>query len=85
MEYIITTLFGIFVGIAVAGYMFVNEINKKERKIANQKAMIENRDVLIDKQCSKLIRIKNIINSDDLYINKIDKIKELFTDCNQAK
>ena len=30
MEYIIITLFGIFVGMAIAGYMFVNEINRKE-------------------------------------------------------
>ena len=53
MEYIIIVLFGIFVGIAVAGYMFVDEVDKKERKIANQKAMINNRDTLIDYQCKK--------------------------------
>ena len=85
MGYIIIVLFGIFVGIATAGYMFVEEINRKERKIANQKAMISNRDILIDNQCNKLQSIKSIIKSEDLYINKIDKIKELFTDCNQDK
>lgn len=85
MEYIIIVLFGIFVGIAVAGYMFVDEVDKKERKIANQKAMINNRDTLIDYQCKKLQTAKAIIKSDDLYINKIDKIKELFSETNQDK
>ena len=54
MEYIIIVLFGIFVGIAVAGYMFVDEVDKKERRIANQKAMIINRDKFINDQCKKL-------------------------------
>lgn len=85
MEYIIVSIFGIFIGIATAGYMFVNEINRKERKIANQKAMINNRDILIDDQCNKLQTIKTIIQSNDLYINKIDKIKELFSETNQDK
>ena len=85
MEYIIITMFGIFVGMATAGYMFVDEVDKKERKIANQKAMINNRDTLIDYQCKKLQTVKAIIKSDDLYINKIDKIKELFSETNQDK
>lgn len=85
MEYIIIVLFGIFVGIAVAGYMFVDEINRKERRIANQKAMIINRDKFINDQCKKLQILKAIIKSDDLYINKIDKIKELFSETNQDK
>lgn len=85
MEYIIIVLFGIFVGIAVAGYMFVDEVDKKERRIANQKAMIINRDKFINDQCKKLQILKAIIKSDDLYINKIDKIKELFSETNQDK
>lgn len=85
MEYIIIVLFGIFVGIAVAGYMFVDEVDKKERKIANQKAMIINRDKFINDQCKKIQIAKAIIKSDDLYINKIDKIKELFSETNQDK
>lgn len=85
MEYIIIALFGIFIGISVAGYMFTTEINRKERKIANQKAMINNRDILIDDQCNKLQTIKTIMQSSDLYINKIDKIKELFSETNQDK
>ena len=79
MEYIIIVLFGIFVGIAVAGYMFVDEVDKKERKIANQKAMIINRDKFINDQCREIQAIKSIVKSDDLYINKIDKIKEVIT------
>lgn len=85
MEYIIIVLFGIFVGMATAGYMFTTEIDRKERKIANQKAMINNRDILIDNQCNKLQSIKAIMQSNDLYINKIDKIKELFSETNQDK
>lgn len=85
MEYIIIVLFGIFVGIAAAGYMFVDEVDKKERKIANQKAMIINRDKFINDQCKKIQIAKPIIKSDDLYINKIDKIKELFSETNQDK
>lgn len=85
MEYIIITMFGIFVGMATAGYMFVDEINRKERKIANQKAIINNNDTLIDYQCKKIQVIKSIVKSDDLYIDKIDKIEELFSETNQDK
>ena len=66
-------------GVASAGYMFVTEINKRDKKIANQKAMIENRDDLIDKQRSKITRIETILKTDDLYINKVDRIKEVIT------
>lgn len=66
-------------GVASAGYMFVTEINKRDKKIANQKAMIENRDDLIDKQRSKITKIKTILKTDDLYINKVDRIKEVIT------
>lgn len=85
MEYIIITMFGIFVGMATAGYMFVDEIDRKERKIANQKVMINNKDELIDYQCEKIQAIKSIVKSDDLYIDKIDKIEELFSETNQEK
>lgn len=66
-------------GVASAGYMFVTEINKRDKKIANQKAMIENRDDLIDKQRSKITKIKMILKTDALYINKVDRIKEVIT------
>lgn len=84
MEYIIIVLFGIFIGISVAGYMFTTEINRKERKIANQKAMINNRDILINDQCNKLQLIKAIMKSNDLYINKIDKIKSILSNDDQS-
>ena len=92
MEYIIITLFGIFVGIAVAGYMFTTEINKKEKKISNQKAMIKNRDILIERQLNELNSLKRykkdiltILNLKSTIVDKYDKIKELFTDDNQVK
>lgn len=84
MEYIIIVLFGIFVGMATAGYMFVDEIDRKERKIASQTAMINIREKLIDDQCKKIQTIKAIMQSNDLYINKIDKIKEVISS-NQTK
>ena len=62
MEYIIITLFGVFIGIAIAGYMFVDEINRRDRKIANQKAMINNRDTLIGRQRNMITRIKDTVN-----------------------
>lgn len=84
MEYVVITMFGIFVGIATASYIFINELNKRGRKIDNQNVMINNRDDLIDYQCKKLQGIKSIIVSEDLYINKIDKIEELFANDNQT-
>ncbi|MGN1271456.1 MAG: hypothetical protein ACI4UX_05810 [Clostridia bacterium] len=84
MEYIIVALFGTFIGVSVAGYMFTTEINRKERKIANQKAMINNRDILINDQCNKLQLIKVIMKSNDLYINKIDKIKSILSNDDQS-
>lgn len=92
MEYIIITLFGIFVGIALAGYMFTTEINKKEKAISNQKAMIKNRDILIERQLNELNSLKrykkdilSILNLKSTIVDKYDKIKELFTDDNQVK
>ncbi len=62
MEKIILVLFGIFIGMAIAGYMFINKINRKERKILNQKKMIKNRDDVIEKQWNKLTLIKNEVS-----------------------
>lgn len=79
MDYIIVTLFGVFVGISTAGYMFTTKINKQERKIANQNAMIKNRDISIDDQCTKLSQIKLILkeqqyNSVENLTNKIKTV-----------
>ena len=63
----------------IIGYIAVEEIDKRERKIANQKAMIRNRDILIDDQCTKLSQIKLILkeqqyNSVENLTNKIKTI-----------
>jgi len=80
MEYIIITMFGIFVGLSVAGYMFVTEIYKRDRKIANQKAMLENRDILIDRQCNQLSKIKNAVNKRYYTIEKLEgEIKSILS------
>ena len=88
MDYIIVTLFGVFVGISTAGYMFTTKINKQERKIANQNAMIKNRDISIDDQRTKLSQIKLILkeqqyNSVENLTNKIKSI--LFNDRKSEK
>lgn len=85
MEYVVITMFGIFVGIATASYMFVNELNKKERLILNQKAMIKNRDAIIDEQNQIVNKIKRILKADKIFTEKYDKIKELFANDNQDK
>ena len=56
MEYIIMVLFGIFIGVAVAGYMFVNEINRKDRIARGYRQTIRNQNRLI-----KEYQEKNII------------------------
>ena len=48
MEMIFGVLCGIFVGIASAGYMFIQPIADRDKTISNQKAMIKNRDEKID-------------------------------------
>ena len=76
MQNIIIVLFGIFIGISVAGYMFTDELNKKNRKIANQKAMITNRDKVIECQGNKLSLIKKAIDKRFYTVEKLeDEIK----------
>ena len=84
MEYVIITMFGIFVGIATASYMFINELNKKERLILNQNAMIKNRDAIIDEQNKIVNKIKRILKADKIFTEKFDEIKELFEEANQT-
>lgn len=80
MEYIIITLFGIFIGISIAGYMFVNEINKKERKIANQKAMINNRNEKIEDYCNKIALIIKAVNKGYYAVETLeDEIKRVLS------
>jgi len=81
MQYIIGVLLGIICGMGIL--MAEKEINKKEKKIANQTAMIKNRDILIDNQRNKLSAIKIELskqqyNSIENLQNKIKSI--LFND-----
>ena len=93
MEAIICCLFGIFVGMAVAGYMCVKECARKERIIAEQKeenlqVCSENKelraeleDTKEDKQCLKrqIVNIKTLIEQNSYGRDdiKITKLKEL--------
>lgn len=89
MEAIICCLFGIFVGMAVAGYMYVNECKKKEEKNIIQEQVIENlqKELSLTKQ-EKEVKdnviatfIKAVEINDygrpDIHLNKI---KELVDD-----
>ena len=93
MEAIICCLFGIFVGMAVAGYMCVKECARKEQIIAEQKeenlqVYSENKelraeleDTKEDKQCLKrqIVNIKTLIEQNSYGRDdiKITKLKEL--------
>lgn len=62
MEIIITSLMGIFIGSAITGYIAISKLDKKNRQLDNQKAMIRRRDDLIDYQCNQLKQIKEIVS-----------------------
>ena len=81
---ILCCLFGIFVGMATAGYMYVKECEKKEQQINEQKEInsdlrAENEDLNLEKiQLNSIIlKIIKIVSSIDTPVNKIEKIKEL--------
>lgn len=93
MEYIIMIIFGIFVGMATAAYMFIDEIDRKENRINN--LIQDNVEV---EEANKELRydnaeLRNLINKvvdimnrkDIIFVDKYDKIKELLTDANQEK
>lgn len=74
-------------GIASAGYMFIKLLADRDKTIANQKAMIKNRDDKLDKviiERNELREYKqnveNVINSRATIVDKYDKIKELAED-----
>ena len=86
MEMIFGVLIGIFVGIASAGYMFIQPIADKDKTISNQKAMIKNRNEKLEKvilERNELRKYKqnveNVINSKSTIVNKLDKIIEVTT------
>lgn len=78
---------GIFVGVASAGYMFIQPLADRDKTIANQKTMIKNRDDKLDKVIAERNelrnvqqKVENIINSKGTIVDKYDKIKGLADD-----
>lgn len=88
---IIGCLFGIFVGIATAGYMFIQPLAERDKTIAEYKeqdeqlyeelkeARAENEDLKEDKEYleKQLKKISNIANDFMTKEDKLNKIKEL--------
>lgn len=88
---IIGCLFGIFVGIAAAGYMFIHPLAERDKTIAEYKeqdeqlyeelkeARAENEDLKEDKKYleKQLKKISNIANDFMTKEDKLNKIKEL--------
>ena len=91
---IIGCLFGIFVGIAAAGYMFIHPLAERDKTIAEYKeqdeqlyeelkeARAENEDLKEDKKYleKQLKKISNIANDFMTKEDKLNKIKELVKD-----
>lgn len=92
---IIGCLFGIFVGIATAGYMFIHPLAERDKTIAEYKerdeqlyeelkeARAENEDLKEDKEYleKQLKKISNIANDFMTKEDKLNKIKELVDTC----
>ena len=91
---ILGCLFGIFVGIAAAGYMFIHPLAERDKTIAEYKeqdeqlyeelkeARAENEDLKEDKKYleKQLKKISNIANDFMTKEDKLNKIKELVKD-----
>ena len=91
MLVILGCLFGIFVGIATAGYMFIHPLAERDKTIAEYKeqdeqlyeelkeARAENEDLKEDKEYleKQLKKISNIANDFMTKEDKLNKIKEL--------
>lgn len=80
-------LIGIFVGIASAGYMFIQPIADRDKTISNQKTMIKNRNEKLDEVIAERNELRafkqnveNILNTQGTIVDKFDKIKELADD-----
>lgn len=92
---ILGCLFGIFVGVATAGYMFIHPLADRDKKIAEykeqdeqlyqelQEARRENEDLKEDKKYlgKQLKKISNIANDFMTKEDKLNKIKELVDTC----
>ena len=70
MEYVILFAIGVFCGIATTAYIYNAELNKKERLVLNQKAMIKNRDAIIDEQTKIVNTAKRILKADKIFTEK---------------
>lgn len=70
---ILGCLFGIFVGIATAGYMFIHPLAERDKTIEEQKREIERKDEIVQK-------MKVVINDFMTKEDKLNKIKELADD-----
>ena len=87
MEAVLGCVAGILVGITTAWYFQIKPIADRDKTIANQKAMIKNRDEKLDKVIAErnALReykqnVKNVINLKATIVDKYDKIKELAED-----
>ena len=94
MLVILGCLFGIFVGIATAGYMFIHPLAERDKTIAEYKeqdeqlyeelkeARAENEDLKEDKEYleKKKKKISNIADDFMTKEDKLNKIKELVKD-----
>ncbi len=93
---IIGCLFGIFVGIATAGYMFIHPLAERDKTIAEykeqdeqlyqelQEARRENEDLKEDKEylVKQLSNTEKIVNDFMTKEDKIEKIKEVIQGVN---
>ena len=93
---IIGCLFGIFVGIAAAGYMLIQPLAERDKTIAEYKEQDEQlyeelKELRAELEDTKedntylekqLSRIGKIVNDYDIAENKVTKIKEVITTAN---
>lgn len=96
MEMIFGVLAGIFVGIASAGYMFIQPLADRDKTIAEQKeenlqVCGENKELRAELEDTQddnaylekqLSKIEKIVNDYDIAENKVTKIKEVITSAN---
>ena len=96
MEMIFGVLAGIFVGIASAGYMFIQPLAERDKRIAEQEeenlqVCNENKELRAELEDTQddntylekqLSKIGKIVNDYDIAENKVTKIKEVITTAN---
>ena len=60
MEVVLGCLAGIFVGYTTCALFAIDKMNEKDRKIANQKVMLKNRDEALDNVIREREKYKNL-------------------------